>query len=74
MPLARGMDSANYRLLRSAPVNRLQLSVTSFPLRKNYVNLNIGLKLTLEQSVAYFVEWVFTGTVIGLIYPPAVPH
>jgi len=23
----------------------------------NYVNLNIGLKLTLEQAAAYFVEW-----------------
>ncbi len=37
----------------------------------NYVNLNIGLKLTLEQSVAYFIEWVVVGTVIGLIYRPA---
>jgi hypothetical protein len=40
----------------------------------NYVNLNIGLKLTVEQSVAYFVEWVITGIVIGLIYRPATPH
>ncbi len=37
----------------------------------NYVNLNIGLKLTLEQAVAYFVEWVVTGIMIGLIYRPA---
>jgi len=37
----------------------------------NYVNLNIGLKLTLQQSVAYFVEWVVTCIVIGLIYRPA---
>jgi hypothetical protein len=37
----------------------------------NYVNLNIGLKLTLEQAVAYFVEWLVTGIVIGLIYRPA---
>jgi len=38
----------------------------------NYVNLNIGSKLTLEQSIAYFVEWVATGMVVGLIYrPPA---
>jgi hypothetical protein len=36
----------------------------------NYVNLNIGLKLTLEQSVAYFFEWTVTGIVIGLIYRP----
>lgn len=40
----------------------------------NYVNLNIGSKLTLEQSIAYFVEWVVTGLVIGLIYRPSAPH
>jgi hypothetical protein len=37
----------------------------------NYVNLNVGLKLTIQQSVAYFVEWVVVGIVISLIYPPA---
>jgi hypothetical protein len=36
----------------------------------NYVNLNIGLTLTLQQAVAYFVKWVVTGIVIGLIYRP----
>jgi hypothetical protein len=36
----------------------------------NYVNLNIGLKLTVEQAIAYFVEWLITGIVIGLIYRP----
>ena len=40
----------------------------------NYVNLNIGGKLTLQQSVAYFVEWVATGIAIGLIYRPPVGH
>jgi hypothetical protein len=40
----------------------------------NYVNLNIGMKLTLEQSVAYFVEWLVAGIVIGLIYRPDVAH
>jgi len=39
----------------------------------NYVNLNIGLKLTLEQAAAYFVEWTVVGIVIGLIYKPALP-
>jgi hypothetical protein len=34
----------------------------------NYVNLNIGLKLTIEQAVAYFIEWTVVGLVIGLIY------
>ena len=36
----------------------------------NYVNLNIGLRLTLQQGVAYFLEWTITGLVIGLIYRP----
>jgi len=38
----------------------------------NYVNLNIGLKLTVQQSIAYFVQWVIVGIVIALIYKPAV--
>ena len=37
----------------------------------NYVNLNIGLKLTAQQAVAYFFEWTIVGLVIGLIYKPA---
>ena len=36
----------------------------------NYVNLNIGLALTVGQSIAYFVEWTLAGIVIGLIYRP----
>jgi hypothetical protein len=40
----------------------------------NYVNLNIGSKLTLQQSIAYFVEWLAVGLVIGLIYRPTVPR
>jgi hypothetical protein len=36
----------------------------------NYVNLNIGLRLTIGQAVAYFVEWVVVGIVIGAIYQP----
>ncbi|HWF43868.1 MAG TPA: hypothetical protein VG537_04425 [Candidatus Kapabacteria bacterium] len=36
----------------------------------NYVNLNIGLTLTLQQSVAYFVQWMVVGIVIGFIYRP----
>lgn len=39
----------------------------------NYVNLNIGAKLTIIQSIAYFVEWVVTGLVIGLIYRSSAP-
>jgi hypothetical protein len=37
----------------------------------NYVNLNIGLKLTLCQSIAYFLQWLIVGAAIGLIYKPS---
>jgi len=37
----------------------------------NYVNLNIGLKLTVYQGIAYFFQWLIVGAVIGLIYKPA---
>jgi hypothetical protein len=40
----------------------------------NWVNLNIGLALTMQQAVAYFIEWLAVGIVIGLIYRPAVMH
>jgi hypothetical protein len=36
----------------------------------NYVNLNIGLALTLYQGITYFVQWVIVGAAIGLIYKP----
>jgi hypothetical protein len=36
----------------------------------NYVNLNIGLKLAVGQSAAYFFQWTIVGIVIGLIYRP----
>lgn len=45
-------------------------AVCSFVLH-NYVNLNIGLKLTIEQAVAYFVQWTIAGIIIGAIYRPA---
>jgi hypothetical protein len=37
----------------------------------NYVNLNIGVTLTLYQSIAYFIQWVIVGAAIGLIYKPS---
>jgi hypothetical protein len=37
----------------------------------NYVNLNIGLKSTAQQAVAYFFEWLAVGIVFGMIYRPA---
>jgi len=36
----------------------------------NHVNLNIGLRLTIGQAIAYFVEWIAVGIVIGVIYRP----
>jgi hypothetical protein len=36
----------------------------------NYVNLQIGLQITFQQGIAYFVEWVIVGVVIGLVYRP----
>jgi len=44
-------------------------SVCSFVIH-NYVNLNIGLALTIQQAIAYFIEWTVVGVVIGLIYRP----
>ncbi len=44
-------------------------SIGSFVIH-NFVNLNIGLNLTCQQAVAYFIEWVLAGTAIGLIYRP----
>jgi hypothetical protein len=34
----------------------------------NYVNLNIGVRLTVGQAIAYFIEWLVVGIVIGAIY------
>lgn len=41
-------------------------AVGSFVLH-NHVNLNIGIKLTLQQAVAYFIEWLAVGIVIAEI-------
>jgi hypothetical protein len=45
-------------------------AIGSFVLH-NYVNLNIGLRLTAFSALAYFIEWTLVGVVIGLIYRPA---
>ena len=45
-------------------------AVGSFVLH-NYVNLNIGLRLTAGQAIAYFVQWVVVGLVIAWVYKPA---
>jgi hypothetical protein len=36
----------------------------------NFANLRIGAKLAVQQAIAYFVEWVVVGVVIGMIYRP----
>jgi hypothetical protein len=48
-------------------------AICAFVVHK-WVNLNIGLTLTVQQAVAYFIEWVAVGIVIGLIYQPALPR
>jgi hypothetical protein len=44
-------------------------SIGAFVLH-NYVNLNVGSMLTLQEVAMYFIEWVIVGVVIGLIYRP----
>jgi hypothetical protein len=44
-------------------------SVGSFVLH-NFVNLNIGMRLTAYSSLAYLLEWTVVGAVIGLLYRP----
>jgi hypothetical protein len=48
-------------------------SVCAFVIH-NYVNLNIGLGLTIQQSVAYFIEWLVVGIAISLIYRSLAPY
>jgi hypothetical protein len=38
----------------------------------NYATLNIGRRLALEITAAGFVEWTMIGTIVGLVYKPAV--
>ena len=45
-------------------------SVCTFAIH-NYINLNIGLRLTVYQSIAYFIQWVIVGAAIGFIYKPS---
>jgi len=45
-------------------------SVCNFVIH-NYVNLNVGVKLTVQQAVVYFVQWSLVGLVIGLVYRPS---
>ena len=44
--------------------------ICSFVLH-NFVNLNIGLRLTIYSAIAYFIQCIIVGIVISLIYKPA---
>jgi hypothetical protein len=37
----------------------------------NYINLNIGITLTVYQAIAYFVQWLIVCAAIALVYKPA---
>jgi len=37
----------------------------------NHMILNIGIKLTVGQALAYFAQWLVVGIAISLIYAPA---
>jgi hypothetical protein len=40
----------------------------------NFVNLNIGLKLTIEQAGGFLFEWILVGIIIGGLYKPRLPQ
>ena len=44
-------------------------SVCNFVIH-NHVNLRIGVKLTVYQALAYFIQWLIVGATIALIYKP----
>ena len=57
----------------TAPGARLGVLIGIFAICNvlhNYVNLNIGSRLAMWQAAAYFLQWIITGIVIGLIYKP----
>lgn len=37
----------------------------------NYINLNIGITLTVYQAIAYFLQWLIVCAAIALVYKPA---
>jgi len=37
----------------------------------NHMLLNIGIKLTVGQAIAYFIQWLGVGIAISLLYAPA---
>jgi hypothetical protein len=47
---------------KSMPLGRLAMHVATLPM--------FGLKLTLYQAIAYFLQWLIVGAAVGLIYRP----
>jgi hypothetical protein len=41
-------------------------AIGSFVLH-NYVNMNIGIEITLQSSIVYLVQWTLVGAVIGMV-------
>jgi hypothetical protein len=39
----------------------------------NHVNLNVGWRLTVQQAIVYFLQWIVVCAVIGAIYRPRGP-
>jgi len=71
---ARELDEVDRREQRrtnwTAGVRRALFVVCVFVVH-NFVNLNIGAKLTAYQAVAYFFQWLVVGAAIGAIYRPS---
>jgi hypothetical protein len=55
------LDGARFGALIGA------FAVCGFALH-NHMLLNIGIKLTIGQAIAYFVQWLVVGIAISLIY------
>lgn len=60
----RALDGARFGALIGV------FAVCGFALH-NHMLLNVGLRLTIGQAIAYFVQWLVVGIVISLIYAPA---
>ena len=60
----RALDGARFGALIGV------FAVCGFALH-NHMLLNVGLRLTIGQAIAYFVQWLVVGVVISLIYAPA---
>jgi hypothetical protein len=58
-------------LLGGESLNKGMLNRRPMPKGRLDMLLNIGIKLTVGQAFAYFVQWLVVGIAISLIYAPA---